>query len=133
MPAVDQSLQPLRIVVADDEHDTVMTLKELLRDEGHEVLAAYNGRSAVEAVRHFDPDVVILDIAMPDVTGWDVAREIREARGPRRPLLIAISGRYKQEADKLLGRIAGFQHYLVKPYDTQALLALLSGFTPAAS
>jgi len=70
---------------------------------------------------------------MPDVSGWDVAREIREARGPRRPLLIAISGRYKQEADKLLGRIAGFQHYLVKPYDTQALLALLSGFTPAAS
>lgn len=125
--------ESLRIVVADDEHDTVMTLKELLHDEGHEVLAAHNGRSAVEAVRHFDPDVVILDIAMPDVSGWDVAREIREARGLGRPLLIAISGRYKQEADKLLGRIAGFQHYLVKPYDTQALLALLARFTPAAS
>lgn len=108
-----------------------MTLKELLRDEGHEVLAAFNGRSAVEAVRHFDPDVVILDIGMPDVTGWDVARAIRETRGPSRPLLIAMSGHYKQEADKILGRIAGFHHYLVKPYDTEALLGLLAGFTAA--
>lgn len=128
---MQQCLKPLRIVVADDEHDTVMTLRELLRDEGHQVLAAHNGRNAVEAVRHFDPDVVILDIAMPDVTGWDVAREIRETRGPSRPLLIAMSGRYKQQADKVLGRIAGFHHYLVKPYDTDALLALLAGFTTA--
>ena len=110
-----------------------MTLKALLGDGGHEVLAAFNGRSAVEAVRHFDPDVVILDIGMPDVSGWDVARQIRETKGPGRPLLIAVSGRYKHESDKLLGRIAGFDHYFVKPYDTDALLAVVGGFTSARS
>jgi DNA-binding response OmpR family regulator len=117
----------LRIVLADDNFDTLATLKAILRDEGHEVLGVGNGRSALEAVRHFDPDVVILDIAMPDLSGWEVAREIRTASGQSdRPLLIATSGRYKQASDKMLGEIAGFHHYLVKPYESSALLALLA-------
>ena len=83
----------LRIVVADDNFDSLATLKAILQDEGHEVLGVANGRSALEAVRHFDPDAVILDIAMPDLSGWEVAREIRDASGRSdRPLLIAISG-----------------------------------------
>lgn len=117
----------LRIVVADDNFDALATLKAILQDEGHEVVSVTNGRSALEAVRHFDPDVVILDIAMPDLSGWEVAREIREASGRSdRPLLIAISGRYKQSSDRILGEMSGFDHYLTKPYETDALLALLA-------
>ena len=116
----------LRIVVADDNFDALATLKAILSDEGYEVLGVSNGRSALEAVRHFEPDVVILDIAMPDLSGWEVAREIREITHPTRPLLIATSGRYKQASDRILGEISGFDHYLAKPYDTGALLALLA-------
>ena len=102
------------------------TLREILRNEGDEVLGVRNGRDALEAVRHFDPDVVILDIAMPDISGWEVAREIRTVRSHGRPLLIALSGRYKQGSDRILGEMSGFDHYLTKPYETEALLALLA-------
>jgi len=77
-------------------------------------------------VLDFDPDVVLLDIAMPDLSGWEVARTIRARRGAERPLLIGISGEYKQGADKVLAQILGFNHYLLKPYAPSDLLALLA-------
>jgi len=77
------------------------------------------------ALREFDPDVVLLDIAMPGMSGWDVARKIRQVCGQERPLLIAISGVYKQSADQILGKLAGFNYYLAKPYDPSVLLTLL--------
>ncbi len=116
----------LRIVIADDEFDTVRTLMALLRDEGHQVLGAHTGRDALEALKHFDADAVILDIGMPDLNGWEVAREIRELRGWERPLLIAITGRYTKSADRIFTGLTGFNHYLAKPYATAALLALLA-------
>jgi DNA-binding response OmpR family regulator len=119
----------LRVLIADDERDTVLTLVQLLREEGHEVRGVYNGRDAVTAMSEFDPDAVLLDIAMPDMTGWDVAREIRRRYPGTRPVLIAISGQYKQAADKILGQMAGFDYYLAKPYDPNVLLALLAPLT----
>ena len=116
----------LRVLVADDEHDTVLTLTELLREEGHEARGVHDGTDVMPAIREFDPDVVLLDIAMPDASGWDVAREIRGRYGERRPLLIAISGLYKQSADHILGTMAGFNHFVAKPYDPAALLRLIS-------
>ncbi len=116
----------LRILVVDDEHDSVLTLMELLRDEGHETRGVYKGSDALAAMKAFDPDVVLLDIAMPEMTGWDVAREIRKSYGETRPLLVAISGVYTQSADQILGKIAGFNYYIAKPYDASVLLALLS-------
>jgi CheY-like chemotaxis protein len=116
----------LRIVVADDDRDAALTLMMLLRDEGHEVRSVHSGRQVMGVVLDFDPDVVMLDIQMPGPSGWEVARTIRSQRELRQPLLIGISGEYKKGADKVLAQIIGFDHYLVKPYDPNALLALLA-------
>ena len=115
----------LRVLVADDDRDTVLTLMMLLRDEGHEVRGVYSGRQVMGHVLDFDPDAVLLDIAMPELSGWEVARTIR-ARRADRPLLIGISGEYKQGSDRVLAQILGFNHYLVKPYAPAELLALLA-------
>jgi DNA-binding response OmpR family regulator len=116
----------LRIIVADDERDTVLTLTMILRDEGHDVQAAYNGSRVLPLVREFDPDVVMLDIALPEKSGYELAQEIRQRARGQRVLLIGISGVYKQGSDKILADITGFDHYLVKPFDPAALLALLA-------
>ncbi|HYL26060.1 MAG TPA: response regulator [Burkholderiales bacterium] len=117
---------PLRILVADDERDTVFTLMQLLRDDGHDTRGVYKGGDVMPLLESFDPDVVLLDIAMPDASGWDVARDIRRRYGESRPLLIAISGLYKQSAEQILGTMAGFNYFLAKPYDPAALLRLIS-------
>jgi len=113
-----------RVLVADDDRDTVITLTMLLRDEGYEVQGVSTGRNVIGAILDFSPDAVILDINLPDLSGWEVARRIRERRGPQ-PLLIGISGEYKKGADKVLAHISGFDHYLVKPYDPQMIFAAL--------
>ncbi|HEX6156163.1 MAG TPA: response regulator [Burkholderiales bacterium] len=117
--------RPLRIVVADDEADSVIALKLLLNDEGHDVIGLSKGKEVMRAVEEFRPDVVVLDIAMPDRSGYEIAKEIRERYGQITPLLIAITGKYKQASDKMLGEMVGFDHYLVKPYNPNELLALL--------
>jgi two-component system OmpR family response regulator len=134
-PAVDtsssrppsQARRQLRVLVVDDERDTVLTLMELLRDEGHETHGVYKSSDALAAMKDFDPDVVLLDIAMPGMSGWEVAREIRSSYGEKRPLLVALSGVYKQSADQILGKLAGFNYYIAKPYDPGVLLTLLHG------
>lgn len=69
---------------------------------------------------------MLLDIAMPELSGWEVARTIRARRGADRPLLIGIRGEYRQGADRVLAQTLGFDHYLVKPYAPADLLALLA-------
>ena len=124
-PTRQRVRRALRVLVADDEPDTVLTLIELLREEGHEAHGVRDGTEVMPAIREFDPDVVLLDIAMPGMSGWDVARKIRQVCGQERPLLIAISGVYKQSADQILGKLAGFNYYLAKPYDPSVLITLL--------
>jgi CheY-like chemotaxis protein len=116
--------RPLRVLVADDERDQVATLALLLADDGHEVREVYRGSEVLRVVRDFDPDVALIDIGMPGMTGYDVAREIRQVFGPR-PLLIAVTG-WKQSSDKILARLAGFDHHLAKPYDARELLELIA-------
>lgn len=120
----------LRILVADDERDTVLTLMMLLREEGHEVRGVYTGRQVLDAVRGFNPDVVVLDIAMPDLSGWEVARTIRTHPDGQRRTLIGISGEYKNSVDKLLSAVVGFDHYLLKPCSPTTLIALLGSASP---
>jgi DNA-binding response OmpR family regulator len=116
--------RPLRIIVADDERDTALTLTMILRDEGHDARAVHSGRNVMSAVIDTDPDVVLVDINMPDMSGWQVAQTIR-ARSRKHPLLIGISGVYTKTSDKVLASISGFHHYLVKPYAPAELLKLL--------
>ena len=126
MPRVARtdSRRGLRILVADDERDQVATLALLLIDEGHEVREVYRGSEVLRMVRDFDPDVALIDIGMPGMTGYDVAREIRQLFGDGRPLLIAITG-WKQSSDRILAKLAGFDHHLAKPFDPNGLLALI--------
>jgi CheY-like chemotaxis protein len=113
----------LRILVVDDNRDSVITLAAVLRDEGHDVRAAYDGGQALAVAREFGPEAVLLDIAMPGgVSGWEVARQIRKASGDAsRPFIIAISAKYKQSPEKM----AICNHFLTKPYDPNFLLSLL--------
>lgn len=125
-PGLPRAPRSLRILIADDERDTVLTLMMLLREEGHEVRGVYTGRQVLDAVRGFDPDVVVLDIAMPELSGWEVARTIRVPPDGDRRMLIGISGEYKNPVDKLLSTVVGFDHYLLKPCDPNQLIALLA-------
>jgi DNA-binding response OmpR family regulator len=85
------------------------------------------------AVIDFDPDVVVLDINMPDVSGWQVASTIRARGTKKQPLLIGISGVFTKGADKVLAKLSGFDHYLLKPYDPNVLLALLAPLSSSSA
>jgi CheY-like chemotaxis protein len=122
--ALAQGRRRLRILVADDERDQVATLSLILQDEGHEVREVYRGSEVLRMVRDFDPDVALIDIGMPGMTGYDVAREVRQVYGKDRPLLVAVTG-WKQSSDKILARLAGFDHHLAKPFDPKSLLELI--------
>jgi DNA-binding response OmpR family regulator len=123
--SADGPRHPLRLVVADDDRDTATTLASVLRDEGHAVLTVLRGDELLEACRLFRPDAVITDINMPGMSGYAVARELRERHGSLAPLLIAISGVWTQPSDRLVGKAVGFDHYLLKPCNPNELLPLL--------
>jgi DNA-binding response OmpR family regulator len=116
----------LRVVVADDDRDTVNMLSVILRDEGHVVHGVYSGKDVLPAVRTLNPDAVILDIAVPGLSGYAVAQEIRYSfTEARRPMLIAISGMWVERADRSVAQLVGFDAHLLKPCDPAELLALL--------
>ena len=115
----------LRVLVVDDEPDTVQTLLALIRNEGYEARGHASGNAAIQALHDFMPDVVISDIAMPDVNGWALAREIRQRMG-KHPTLIAVTGRFTQTSAKVLAKICGFNHYMTKPADPTLLLEFIA-------
>jgi DNA-binding response OmpR family regulator len=132
MQSLGAARRPLRLIVADDERDTVVTLSAILADEGHDVLGAYSGSQVIAAVKKSRPDAAILDIDMPGLSGYAVARELREIFGEAAPLLIAISGRWVGQTDRMLAELAGFNHFLQKPCDPQVLLRLLEPLRSSA-
>jgi DNA-binding response OmpR family regulator len=111
--------------VIDDEPDTVITLLELVRDDGYEAKGFANPIQAMRELRDFDPDIVISDIAMPMMNGWDLARKVRQKMGETRPILIAVSGVYQKSTDHVLSTIVGYDNVLSKPCDPEYLLAVL--------
>ena len=117
--------QPLRVLIADDDRDGALTLSTLLEIEGYEVRTVHGGQDALDAAREFRPDVVLLDIGMPKVTGYEAARRLRLRYGNDCPVLIAITG-WKQASDKILASLAGFDHHVAKPYEPAHLIELLS-------
>jgi PAS domain S-box-containing protein len=114
-----------RILVVDDNADSARGLARLLKLLGHEVRTAHDGPAAVAAARAECPDVVLLDIGLPGMDGYEVARQLRETQNGHRPVIIGVSG-YGQEDDRRRAREAGFDHHLVKPIDHDTLLSLLS-------
>jgi two-component system CheB/CheR fusion protein len=113
-----------RILVVDDKPDAADSLALLLRVTGHQVRTAYDGPKALEVAREFAPEIVFLDLGMPGMDGYEVARRLRKELGLERALLVALTG-YNQEEDVRSCRQAGFDMHLCKPADLDVLRDLL--------
>jgi CheY-like chemotaxis protein len=111
--------------VVDDNPDAVETLSILLQLRHNDVLTAVDGLEAVEAAGAFQPDLILLDIGLPKLNGYDAARRIREQRQDRRVVMVAMTG-WGQEEDKRKSKEAGFDRHLVKPVDPAVLEELLA-------
>ena len=120
-----------RVLVVDDNRDSADMLEALLTMFGHDVHTAYDGPSALAAATKYVPDVVLLDIGLPGMNGYDVAERLRNSPRFRRTTLIAFTG-YGQEEDRQRARDAGFDDYLVKPVDPTTLAKIIAA-TPVAS
>jgi CheY-like chemotaxis protein len=118
----------LRLLVADDDRDEVLTLSTVLQHEGHEVIEVYRADAVLELARRYRPDVALLDIGMPGMTGFEVARKLGDQLGAHCPILVAVTA-WNQESAKALGKLVGFKHYMVKPYSTDELLDVLVRLT----
>lgn len=114
----------LRILVVDDNVDALEILAELLMTVGHVVEISNDSRKALEMAQTFNPDVVMLDLGMPGMTGYEVARAMRKMSATQQVILVAITGWGAQE-DRARTREAGFDHHLTKPVDICALNKLL--------
>jgi two-component system CheB/CheR fusion protein len=122
----------LRILVVDDNKELVTTTMELVRLMGHQCHGCHTGKQAVECVDEFDPDVLIMDLSMPEMTGWEAAKKIRERHDGTRPMLIAVTGQYTRGPDRMVAAMNGFDYYLVKPTDPKVLQVLIDRFRRAA-
>ena len=117
---VAHDLQPLRVLVIEDNQDARQMLRVLLTMEGHEVREAVNGTAGIQAAADMNPDVVLLDIGLPDLDGYEVARRLRAGPGGHSMVLVALSG-YGQDDDRGQTRDAGFDAHLVKPTSAERL------------
>lgn len=127
---MQQRPRRLRVLVADDNRDVVLTLSMLLHEEGYHVRGVYNGLEALKAARMDAFDAVILDIEMPELSGYAIARELRSLHYRTRcPLLIALTGKWNRTSEKMLSRAVGFDHHFEKPCDPNRLLELLRPLT----
>jgi signal transduction histidine kinase len=115
----------LRILVADDNQDAADTLCTLLEVLGHEVQRVHDGQAAVDAAASFDPQLVLLDIGMPQLNGYDACRRIRVQPGGKGRTVVAVTG-WGQPDDLRKSRDAGFDHHLVKPIDMEKLADVIS-------
>jgi two-component system CheB/CheR fusion protein len=115
---------PLRVLVVDDNVDAAETLSRMLRLQAHEVVMAHDGVTALATASQMNPDVVLLDIGLPQLDGLEVARRLRERAEGRRPLLVAMTG-FGQDEDRARTAAAGFDHHLTKPVDVQLLNSLI--------
>jgi signal transduction histidine kinase len=121
-----------RILIVDDNKDSAESLAMLLRLLGHDVWTAHDGEEGLRAAQQFCPDIAVLDIGLPRLSGLEVAQRLRHDLGLCDTLLIAMTG-YGQEEDRRRSQVAGFNAHLVKPVDFGELQALLERFAPAAA
>lgn len=130
-PGARAAASPRRVLVVDDNVDGAESLALLLSLAGHAIVTAHDGPAAVARAREFDPDLVLLDIGLPLMDGYDACRAIRELPGGRQMAIIALTG-WNQDSDRARSAAAGFDGHLVKPVAYDTLLELLAGPTPRA-
>jgi PAS domain S-box-containing protein len=117
-----------RILVVDDNQDAANSLAMLLRMKGHDVRTAYDGLEAIDAAISHKPEIVLLDVGLPRLNGFDVARRLRESEDLRTVILVALTG-WGHDEDRRRSKEAGFDHHMVKPADPAALDRVLESFS----
>ncbi|HVX12191.1 MAG TPA: ATP-binding protein [Pirellulales bacterium] len=125
-----KSTNRFRILTVDDNRDSATSLAMMLKLMGHEAQAAYDGVEALELVPQFKPDVVLLDIGMPKLDGYETARRLRGQAGGKETILIALTG-WGQDEDRRRSHEAGFDHHVTKPVDIKQLARILASLRPA--
>lgn len=111
-----------RILVVDDDKEVVRLMRAYLEDSGFEVLAAYDGEGALHSIRRERPDLVLLDLMLPDRDGWDVTRTIRADAGLQHTPIIMLTARV-DDTDKIVGLEIGADDYVTKPYNPREVVA----------
>jgi len=120
-----------RVLVVDDNPDAADSLAMLLQALGNDVRVAYDGEEALDKALQFSPEIVLLDIGLPKMHGYDVARRIRDAQG-RDVMLVAVTG-WGQEDDRRRSREAGFDYHFTKPVDPEDLARLIGAAPPSTA
>jgi CheY-like chemotaxis protein len=115
----------LRILVVDDNLDAAQTLAILLRANGHQVEAVHDGPTALEVARSYRPNLILLDIGLPGMDGFEVAKKVRQDLDLGNVVLVAMTG-YGQESDKQRSKEVGFDHHLIKPADFSKVKEILA-------
>jgi PAS domain S-box-containing protein len=135
LPRLDptqSAVERRRVLIADDNRDAAVSLSMLLELSGHEVRVAHLGQTALSLAQTFRPDAAVLDIGMPDLSGYEIAQALRQEAWARDLQLIALTG-WGQDDDRRRALEAGFDHHLTKPVDPEQLESLIAGRSPAAS
>ncbi|MDO8678439.1 MAG: response regulator [Acidobacteriota bacterium] len=135
--SIDTALRRFRILVVDDNHDSALSLAMVLTMMGHETRTAHDGETALATAESFHPDVVLLDIGLPKMNGYEVAQRIRESAWGTTMFLIAVTG-WGQAEDRARSAEVGLNMHMVKPVEPTALQAVLAdlhrngnGFAPS--
>ena len=115
-------------MVVDDNRDSTESLARLLRLSGHEVETAFDGAAALQAARDYRPEVIFLDLGLPEMDGYETAKRLRQDRDLAKVTLIAMTG-YGQEDDRRKSQETGFDGHMVKPADPVDLEKLLADFS----
>ena len=121
-----------RVLVADDNRTTAFAFGKLLESHGHTVRVVLNGLAAMDVLREFQPQIVLLDVGMPGMDGCEVTQQIRKESGFESVLIVIISG-HGQESDKERSKQAGANHHLVKPIHFDELWEILAKATERGS
>ncbi len=124
-PSTSPAPRSRKVLVVDDNVTSAQSLELLLRLEGHEVQVVHDGPSVLQAVSHHHHEIVLMDIGLPGMSGYEVARQLRQQPELGSLLIVAVTG-YAEDEARRLSREAGFDHHLVKPVDPDAILALLA-------
>jgi CheY-like chemotaxis protein len=123
------ALLGILVLIADDDADTVAVLAEFIADEGATVRTAKSALEALEALRRWRPDVMLLDISMPDMDGCELLRVLRRQPALRGILAVAVTG-YGEASDRVRCAEAGFEAHITKPFDGDTLVQLIASLVP---
>ncbi len=112
-----------KILFVDDDPDIVRLVKETLLDEGFEFVSAEDGEGGIREAGKSHPDLIILDMQLPDIDGFEICRRLKADEGCKHIPIIMLTGKFKETSDKVEGLVDGADDYVLKPFDTQELLA----------